>query len=85
MDATSTLGVVPGSFSPFSSEASLAGQQILSILNELNSLTIDGRVFESAVFGSLVDYTIATTTEPIRRPDPFAPLPFESQMGDNEK
>ena len=60
-----------------SPQAAAAGQQIISILNELRRLSIDKTIFESPVFDSLVDYTIATTSEDKGRPDPFAPLPFE--------
>ncbi len=64
------------------SQTSAVGQEILSVLNDLRSLQIDESVFESAVFRSLVDYTVATTTEPLGRPDPFSPLPFESEEDD---
>ncbi|HEY4499371.1 MAG TPA: hypothetical protein VJH94_04915 [Candidatus Paceibacterota bacterium] len=81
----STLAVSSGFVPGISSEASFAGQQILSVLNELKQLNIDGLVFESAVFKSLVDHTIATTSEPLGRPDPFAPLPFEFVVEETKK
>ncbi len=59
-------------------EAELAGQEILSVLNELHGLHIDGSVFQNPVFKSLIDYTVATTAEPLGRPDPFKPLPIET-------
>ena len=69
-----------GSFvadSSISPQAAAAGQQIISILNELQQLQVDRNVFDNKVFDSLIDYTIATTSEDRGRPDPFAPLPFE--------
>lgn len=84
-DVGSTLGVAGDAGALLTSEASIAGQKILTILNELNQLNIDGRVFDSAVFKSLIDYTIATTSEPRGRPDPFAPLPFESLVEEEKK
>lgn len=59
------------------SQVGVAGQQIISILNELRQIRIKKDVFENPVFKSLVDYTIATTSEEKGRPDPFEPLPFE--------
>lgn len=75
---SSTLSFAPDGFG-LPTEASIAGQQILSVLEELRQLNINGSVFQNAVFKSLIDHTIATTSEPLGRPDPFAPLPFESE------
>lgn len=69
--------VFSGGSSAITPQAAVAGQQIISILNDLRQLRIDKGVFENLVFKSLVDYTIATTSEDKGRPDPFAPLPFE--------
>lgn len=60
-----------------SPQGAAAGQQIISILNELKQIRLDKDVFENPVFKSLIDYTIATTSEEKGRSDPFAPLPFE--------
>ena len=56
-------------------ESAFIGQDILSTLEELRHLHIDGSIFDNPAFKSLVDYTIATTSEPLGRSDPFAPLP----------
>ena len=56
-------------------DTAFVGQEILGILNRLRDLKIDGSVFDNPVFKSLVDYRVATTSEPIGRSDPFAPLP----------
>lgn len=61
-----------------SSPGAQAGQQIISILNDLSQIKIDRGVFEHPVFMNLVDHTISVTEEDRGRPDPFAPLPFES-------
>lgn len=57
-----------------------AGQDILNILSQLRQLHIDGSLFSNPAFKSLVDYYIATSSEPIGRPNPFEPLPFEIQQ-----
>lgn len=55
----------------------LEGQEILSALNILRNLSLSGAIFENPAFKSLVDHTVATTSEPRGRPDPFAPLSSE--------
>jgi len=61
-------------------EPSFVGQEILGVLNQLRSLQIDGSVFDSPAFKSLVDYRVATTSESKGRSDPFAPLPKPAPM-----
>ena len=56
----------------------VGGQEILNVLNQLRHLSIDSSIFESPAFLSLMNYTVATSSEPLGRPDPFAPLPATS-------
>jgi hypothetical protein len=57
------------------------GQDILFALEELRRLKLDTTIFESPAFQSLVDWSIATTSEPLGRPDPFETLPsLESEQ-----
>ncbi len=66
-------------------EGRVIGQQIISILNDLKQIEIDKSAFGNPVFRSLIDYTIATTSETYGRPDPFAPLPFELEKDADKK
>jgi hypothetical protein len=65
------------SFIPADLGEGAIGQEILFALESLRLLELDTSIFESAAFKSLVDYTAATTSEPLGRPDPFAPLSSE--------
>lgn len=50
------------------------GQSILVTLERLRRINIDSNFFQSPVFRSLVDFSRATTSEEIGRPDPFVPI-----------
>lgn len=58
-----------------STEALEKSARILSLLNQINSLKIDASIFESAVYKTLVDYTITIPEQDVGRPNPFAPIP----------
>lgn len=60
---------------PESTEALVASNRVLSLLNQISSLEIDPSIFDSAVYNSLVDYTIAVPEQNVGRPNPFAPIP----------
>lgn len=51
------------------------GAKVLSTLNMLESLKIDGEVFQTPIYKTLVDYSVAIPPLPVGRPNPFAPLP----------
>lgn len=51
-----------------------AGVQVLSQLQQLDSLTLSGAIFQSAAFQSLVDFTVPIVPEQVARPNPFAPI-----------
>ena len=51
------------------------GTQVLSLLNQIQSLHIDTALFQSAAFRSLQDYSVAIPPQTVGRPNPFAPLP----------
>jgi len=59
---------------PESAGAEATSQRILSLLNEIQNLEINNSIFESAVFNSLVDYTIAIPEQNVGRANPFTPL-----------
>ena len=48
------------------------GSDVLALLNTIHSLSIDPTFFQSQVYRSLVDFTVAIPPENIGRPNPFA-------------
>ena len=54
--------------------AQAAASRVLMLLNTINSLKIDGEIFKSPVYNSLVDYTITIPEQNVGRPNPFAPI-----------
>lgn len=71
VDSTSSL-TTSDSFE--SADAQAAADRVLSLLNQISSLRIDDSIFKSAVYQSLVDYTIAIPEQNVGRVDPFAPV-----------
>jgi len=55
-------------------DARQASDRILVLLSEIDSLRITNSLFESAVYRSLVDYTITVPEESVGRTNPFAPV-----------
>lgn len=55
-----------------SATVELETQQLLSMLNELKSLDVNGELFSDPLFLSLKDFREALGEEPSGRPDPFA-------------
>jgi hypothetical protein len=60
--------------STFSQEAELESQSLLATLGELESLDVEGRIFNDPLFLSLKDFRIDLGNEPSGRANPFAPL-----------
>ena len=54
--------------------ANIVGQDLLSTLLELRSLSLDERIFADRVFQSLNDFSQPITPLPIGRKNPFAPF-----------
>lgn len=54
-----------------------AGQEILSLVDKLNSTDIDPAIFSSSLFLGLKDFTFISTDEPQGRANPFAPIGVE--------
>lgn len=48
--------------------------QIVSTLLQLQAVTLSGTIFTDPGFLSLQDFTTQVVSEPIGRPDPFAPI-----------
>ena len=57
------------------SDAELAGQRVLNLLNQIKSLRIDTTMFSDPVYKTLRDYTVAIPQENVGRANPFAPIP----------
>lgn len=70
----SSLNSLETQGSPESVEALNDGARVLSLLNQVSSLQIDGSVFETAAFRSLFDYSIEIEPRSVGRPNPFAPI-----------
>jgi len=56
-------------------EVEVASARVLGLLNQVQSLKIDQALFQSAVYRSLRDYSVAIPEQNVGRPNPFAPLP----------
>jgi len=50
------------------------GEQILSLLQELNAIQLDDSIFSDPMFLSLKDFHIDLAEEPKQRSNPFAPI-----------
>lgn len=55
-------------------DAQASSQRIVNLLNQISSLKIDDSIFKSAVYKSLVDYTIAIPEQNVGRANPFVPV-----------
>lgn len=55
----------------------IPGRDLIIILRRLESINLDGSVFESAAFKSLTDFSLPLVKEPIGRDNPFAPVGIE--------
>lgn len=54
--------------------ANADGARVLNLLNQIQSLHIDTKIFESPAYLSLVDYSVEIPEISVGRPNPFAPL-----------
>lgn len=51
-----------------------ADQDLISLLLELKSITLDETIFSNTAFQSLQDFSQELVTEPVGRVNPFAPF-----------
>ena len=68
-DGLTTVGV---------SDTSKMGAQVLSALNQLQQLKLDGSIFDDKTFKSLKDFSRPLPTEEVGRTNPFAPIGVDS-------
>ncbi len=52
----------------------IVGKKVVETLDTLNSLDLDGRIFENVVYQSLVEIEAPIPTEKQGRNNPFAPV-----------
>lgn len=57
-----------------SNEARAASDRIVKILNQVSALQIDDKIFKTAVYKSLVDYSVQIPEQNVGRVNPFAPV-----------
>lgn len=50
------------------------GVEVLTLLNQIQSLKIDSTLFSEPVYKTLVDYSVPIPAQPIGRTNPFAPI-----------
>ena len=66
----------PASSSITSSDSQAAvGVQVLNLLNQIQSLSIDTSLFTDPAYKTLVDYSVMIPPVPVGRSNPFAPIP----------
>jgi hypothetical protein len=58
-----------------SADSEAVGSQVLTLLNQIQSLNIDTSIFSDPGFLTLRDYSVAIPPENVGRANPFAPLP----------
>ena len=58
-----------------STPAASEGDQLLTALNQIKSLTLNADIFSNPSFENLTDSSVTLTPETPGRPNPFAPLP----------
>ena len=55
-----------------STEASITvGSNVVSLLNQINSIKIDRKLFESNTYRSLIDHTVIVREQNVGKPNPF--------------
>lgn len=58
------------------SQASLVGDDLLTLLLDIRSVKLDDDIFSRESFKSLEDFSQSITPEPVGRKNPFAPVGF---------
>lgn len=61
--------------SPEAAASVAEAAHVLSLLNQINSIHIDTKFFESTVFKSLVDNQVVVPEQNVGRPNPFVAVP----------
>jgi hypothetical protein len=74
VDGTGSLDTALVGGSAESADARVVSDRIVTLLNQVNDIKIKTDLFQSAVYSSLVDYTITVPEENVGRSNPFAPV-----------
>ena len=69
-----------GSATLTSDTVSPDAQQILTQLSNLQTISLDGSVFQDPVYLSLTDFGVVLAPEPAGRRNPFAPISFSANQ-----
>ncbi len=56
------------------SDAAIESQEIITLVDKVNSMSIDSSIFSSQLFAQLIDVSATITPEPYGRQNPFAPI-----------
>lgn len=59
---------------------SAENNELISLLSELRSITLEKDIFNNSVFRSLFDFSVILIPEPVSRPNPFAPIGSEGAV-----
>jgi len=59
---------------PVAGKTSVVDKSLITLLLEMKSIKLDEKLFSSAVFQSLSDYSIKIESQEVGRINPFAPL-----------
>lgn len=60
------------------SPAPAVGQEVLILVEKIKFVTIDPSIFQDSLFSSLKDISVQVSPENVSRPNPFAPIGFDS-------
>lgn len=71
-DKPASTGLISAENNP---EVAQISGRVLALLNQIQSLKVDSKFFQSAAYRTLVDYSIAIPPQNVGRPNPFAPIP----------
>lgn len=66
------------------SGADTIGAEIITALNQIDSLKLETTIFEDPVFRQLIDKSQPLAEEPVGRENPFAPLESSGNFGEPE-
>ncbi|HEY4515235.1 MAG TPA: hypothetical protein VJJ22_03715 [Candidatus Paceibacterota bacterium] len=58
----------------FNNSISSENQDFLRALKNLESVSLDGSMFSSEAFNSLIDFSVTLVPQPVGRPNPFRPI-----------
>ena len=70
---STAYGQSASNFVPETSDVSVAGARVLALLNRLNNIKLDDKIFSDPLFTGLQDWTITINPQQIGRANPYLP------------